>query len=131
MAKYVTDTQALIKYLNGQKVFNNKITSIFQDTDKGKNIIVIPSVVIFEIGYLFEKGRIKISVNDICQIINNSINYVEEKLSKEIIKISFQITDIPELHDRLISGTAKYLKIPLITNDPNILKSNFVDCIRI
>lgn len=130
MEKYVIDTQALIKFLNGQKVINDKINEILRMTDEGKNIIIIPSVVLFEIGYLYEKGKIPISLKDIEDIVNNSINYVEEKLSISIIKTAFEIKDIPELHDRLIAGTAKNLNLPLITNDPVILKSESVICIK-
>jgi len=129
MSRYVTDTQALIKFLNGKKVINDIADSIFRKTDEGENIIVIPSVVLFEIGYLHEKQRIPVSVKDIKNVLEDSINYREEKLSIDIIESSFEITDIPELHDRLIAGTARYLNLPLITNDPVILASRFVNCI--
>ncbi|MBA7546337.1 hypothetical protein ES705_38727 [subsurface metagenome] len=130
MDRYVIDTQALIKLLNGKKVINDKIDSILMDADEGKNIIIIPSVVIFEIGYLFEKKRIPISVKDIENILNESLNYIEEKLSIDIIKRAFEITDIPELHDRLIAGTALFLDIPVITNDLVIIKSKYIKCIK-
>ena len=130
MNKYVLDTQALIKFLNGVKVINENIDLILKKTDEGENIIIIPSVVMFEIGYLHEKKKIPISIVEVEKIINNSINYVEEKLSINIIKSAFEITDIPELHDKLIAGTARYLKLPLITNDPVILKSRFVECVK-
>jgi len=129
MSRYVTDTQALIKFLNGKKVINDIVDSIFRKTDEGENIIVIPSAVLFEIGYLHEKQRIPVSVKDIKNILEDSVNYREEKLSIDIIESSFEITDIPELHDRLIAGTARYLNLPLITNDPVILASRFVNCI--
>ena len=93
-------------------------------------MIVVPAVVIFEVGYLHEKNRIPISVKDIENIISDSVNYVEEALTLDIIKSAFEITDIPELHDRLIAGTARYLDIPLITNDPVILRSAFLQCVQ-
>jgi len=130
MNKYVTDTQALIKFLNGKKVINDIVDSVFRKTDEGENIIIIPSVVLFEIGYLYEKKRIPVSVKDIKIVLEDSVNYREEKLSINIIESSFEITDIPELHDRLIAGTARYLNIPLMTNDPVILASKFVNCVR-
>ena len=130
MNKYITDTQALIKFLNGKKVINDIVDSVFRKADEGENIIVIPSVVLFEIGYLYEKQRIPISVKDIKTVLEDSVNYREEKLSIDIIESSFEITDIPELHDRLIAGTARYLNLPLITNDPVILASKFVNCVR-
>lgn len=130
MNKYVIDTQAIIRFLNGQKVINDTIDQILKMTDEGKNIIIIPSVAIFGIGYLHEKKKIPISISDVEKILNSSVNYVEEKLSINIIKSAFEIRDIPELHDKLIAGTARYLNLPLITNDPVILKSSFVECIK-
>lgn len=130
MDKYVVDTQALIKFLHGKKVINDRINSILQSADEGKCIIVIPSAVIFEIGYLHERKKIPISLDNIQNIIDSSVNYIEEKLSAGIIKSAFEIKDIPELHDRLIAGTAKYLNLPLITNDPVILESKFVKCLK-
>ena len=129
MNKYVTDTQALVKFLSGKKVINDKIHSIFEDTDNGKAIIVIPSIVLFEIAYLHEKKRIPISLSDIEAILSNSINYTEKKLSINMIKSAFEIDDIPELHDRLIAGTALYLNIPILTNDSEIQRSKYVETI--
>ena len=130
MKKYAIDTQALVKFMHGRKVINNKVDSILRRVDLGKDIVIIPSAVIFEIGYLHERERIPISLEDIQNIVDNSINYVEEELTLGIIKTAFEIKDIPELHDRLIAGTARYLNIPLITNDPIILMSKFVKCIK-
>jgi|SRR5208337_1673827 len=130
MNKYVIDTQAIIKFLNGVKVISDTVDSILKMADEGENIIVIPAVVIFEIAYLHEKKRILVSVSDIEKIISGSMNYIEEPLSIDIIKAAFEITDIPELHDRLIAGTARYLNLPLITNDPELLDSAFVKCVK-
>lgn len=130
MNKYVTDTQALVKFLNGKKVINDTVDSVYRKADEGENIIVIPSVVLFEIGYLYEKQRVPISIKDMKAVLEDSLNYREERLSIDIIESSFEITDIPELHDRLIAGTARYLNISLITNDPVILASRFVSCVR-
>ena len=129
MNKYVTDTQALIRYLTGSKVFNKTVQQIFEAADKGEHIIIIPSVALFEIGYLHEKGRIPISLSDMQAILEDCINYIEARLSIDVIRSAFEIKDVPELHDRLIAGTARYLKLPLITNDPVILQSQYVDTV--
>lgn len=130
MKKYVIDTQALIKFMNGVKVISTIVDEILRKTDAGENIIVIPSVVIFEIAYLYEKKRIPVSVTDIEGIISGSLNYIEEPLTLDVIKSAFEISDIPELHDRLIAGTARHLDLPLITNDPVILRSTFVKSVN-
>ncbi len=130
MNRYVIDTQTLIRFLVRSKGVNKKATAILEKADRGESIIIIPAVVIFEIGYLYEKKRIPVSIHDIKRIIEKAVNYQEEKLSVEIIKAAFEIIDIPELHDRLIAGTARYLDAPIITNDPVILKSKYVRCVK-
>jgi len=78
-----------------------------------------------EVLYLFEKNRIDIGLLQIEDLLKSQ-NYQFEPLSLEILKTALEITDIPELHDRLIVATARYLDIPIITNDPLIGQSEFV-----
>jgi predicted nucleic acid-binding protein len=44
----------------------------------------------------------------------------------EVVQAAAQITDIPELNDRLIAGTARSLGLELVTNDQVIQASRFV-----
>ncbi|RPI72533.1 MAG: PIN domain-containing protein [Desulfobacteraceae bacterium] len=125
MDKFVTDTQALVKFMMGKKVINEKAHQAFRSADKGEGIIVIPAVVLMEVLYLFEKNRISIDLLQTEDLLKSE-NYQFEPLSLEILKTASEITDIPELHDRLIAATARYLDIPIITNDPVIIKSSFV-----
>lgn len=125
MDSYVTDTQALIKFMMGQKVIDKQCHQAFLSADQGKNTIIIPAVVLMEVLYLFEKNRIKIDLIQTEDLLKSK-NYQFEPLSLEILKIASEIKDIPELHDRLIAATARYLDIPIITNDLVIRKSRFV-----
>ena len=129
MADYVTDTQALVKFMMGKKVINDKSHQAFIDADKGECTIIIPAIVLMEVLYLFEKNRIDISLFD-TEVLLTSKNYQFEPLSLEILKTASEITDIPELHDRLISATARYFDIPIISNDPLIQKSKFVKLLK-
>ncbi len=125
MDSYVTDTQALVKFMMGQKVINEHSYQAFLSADKGESIIIIPAVVLMEVLYLFEKNRINVDLIQTESLLKSK-NYQFEPLSLEILKAASEINDIPELHDRLIAATAKYLDIPIITNDPDIRKSKFV-----
>ena len=53
-------------------------------------------------------------------------HYQEYPMSLAVIQAAALITDIPELHDRLIAGTARLLDLELMTNDPTIQASTFV-----
>ena len=59
-----------------------------------------------------------------------SQNYQFVPLRFEIFKIASEIDDIPELHDRLIAATARYVELPIITNAPVILDSRFVEVLK-
>ena len=125
MADYVTDTQALVKFMMGKKVINDKAHQAFLSADKGECTIIIPAVALMEVLYLFEKNRIEVGLLHTEDLLKSQ-NYQFEPLSLEILKTASEIDDIPELHDRLIAATARYLDIPIITNDPLIRKSQFV-----
>jgi len=122
---YITDTQALIKFMMGQKVINKQCHQAFLSADRGENIIIIPVVVLMEVLYLFEKNRIKIDLIQTEDLLKSK-NYQCEPLNLEILKVASEIKDIPELHDRLIAATARYLDVPIITNDSVIRKSRFI-----
>ena len=126
MDNFVTDTQALVKFMMGKKVINDRSHQAFLSADKAQSTIIIPAIVLMEVLYLFEKNRIDISLFQTEDLLKSQ-NYQFEPLSLEILKTASEITDIPELHDRLIAATARYLDLPLITNDPVIRASEFVD----
>lgn len=125
MSSYVTDTQGLVKFMMGKKVINNAAHQAYLSADKGEATIIIPAIALMEVMYLFEKNRIPIGLMQ-TEDLMDSRNYQFEPLSFEILKTASEIDDIPELHDRLIAATARHLDLPLITNDPIIVKSKFV-----
>jgi predicted nucleic acid-binding protein len=125
MKQYVTDTMALVSYL-GKRKLPPSVKQIFQLADSGSVQILIPSIVLVEIGYLSEKGRIDVNLNDVLKHVADFSTYLEQSLTFNIVIESYKILDIPELHDRLIGGTAKFLDLELITNDPFIQASEFV-----
>ncbi|MFI5221900.1 MAG: hypothetical protein ACHQK8_06215, partial [Bacteroidia bacterium] len=53
----------------------------------------------------------------------------EQPLHFKILQKVFRIDDIPELHDRIIAGSALELDSFLLTNDPVIQKFKFIDAI--
>ena len=128
MNRFVTDTMALILRLEKRKL-PEQVKSIFKNAEKGKTQIIIPSLVFAEIAYLSEKRKIETNLTLTNKYMQSHKNIVEHKLSFEIIANSFDIADIPELHDKLIAGTAFHLTEKLITNDPIIRASKFVKTI--
>ena len=129
MSNYVTDTQGLVKFMMGKKVINDAAHQAYLSADKGEATIIIPAIVLMEVMYLFEKNRIEIGLLQ-TEDLMESQNYQFEPLSFEILKTAAEIDDIPELHHRLIAATARHLDLPLITNDPVIGRSKFVQILQ-
>jgi PIN domain nuclease of toxin-antitoxin system len=113
---------ALVLFLENRKM-PQQVKGIFQATTAGTSEIWIPAMVLAEVGYLSEKGRISAGISDVEKLLSTNQKFHFQELSADIVSLAFQISDIPELHDRLIAATAQFLKIPLLTNDPAIQNS--------
>lgn len=91
--------------------------------------LIIPAMVLAEIGYLSERNRIEISLITVSEYVSRYQTVAVYPIDFDVIKACFQINDIPELHDRLIAATAFHLQCELITNDPKIEASLTVETI--
>ena len=125
MNEYVSDTMGIVLHLEKRKSGAIAKQTIIE-AEAENAIIHIPAIVFAEILYLSEKSRISLSIADVKKHLSKFPNFRACGLSFEIIEAAETITDIPELHDRLIAATARYLDFELITNDPKIQNSAFV-----
>ncbi len=124
-AEYIADTVALVVYLEKRQL-GTVSQMIFDSAENSNTIIYIPAIVFAEILYLSEKGRISINLQDVKNLLQTNPNFREHPLTLEVIETAAQITDIPELHDRLISATVRHSSLELITTDAKIQNSAFV-----
>lgn len=82
-----------------------------------------------EILYLSERRRIPIDLTTLDNFLAHSSNYAVVPVGFEVVKAAAAVDDIPELHDRLIAGTAAWLGIPILTNDPVMMASQYVQTV--
>lgn len=125
MNEFVADTMAIVLHLEKRKSGTN-VKQILTDAENGNAVVHVPAIVFAEILYLSEKKRIVLTLSDVENHLSKFPNFRSQELSFEMVKTAETITDIPELHDRLIAATAKHLGLELITNDPKIQNSAFV-----
>ncbi|NOX47171.1 MAG: type II toxin-antitoxin system VapC family toxin [Chlorobi bacterium] len=128
MNKYVTDTMAIILRLEKRKL-PGKVKEIFKKAENNQCEIVIPAIVFAEIAYLSERGRIDTNLEEVGSYLKKHRTISECSLNLKTITIAFDIDDIPELHDKLISASAMQHNLKIITNDPDIQKSKYVKAI--
>jgi predicted nucleic acid-binding protein len=128
VSNFVADTMGLVLRIEQRKM-SQAAKSIFEAAESGQATIFIPSLVFAEILYLSEKKRIALSLNEIVNYLRQYPHFKEYPLDLAVVQAAEKITDIPELHDRLIAGTAHALDLKLITNDPIIQASTFLKTI--
>lgn len=121
-SEYATDTVGLILRIERRKL-GATARSIFEAAESGSVTIHIPTLVFAEILYLAEKQRIGLSLSSVIDYLQQFPNYKQYPMSLAVIQSAADITNIPELHDRLTAGTARSLHLALITNDPAIQAS--------
>jgi len=125
---FVTDTMALVLRLEKRKM-GKRAKAIYQNAEKGNVKILIPAMVLAEIGYLSERNKVDTNLNEVRDYCQKYSSIQVEPITEEIIHESFEIEDIPELHDRMIAGTAYLKNLEVITNDPMIINSEYVSTI--
>lgn len=126
MNRYVADTMALVLRLESRKL-PNLAKETFIQAEGNQVELFAPAMVLSEVAYLSEKGRIDIGLEEVEKYIHNNSHITEHPLTLQTVKVAFSINDIPELHDRLITASAKETNSVLITNDPAMKKSSHIE----
>lgn len=124
-SSFVVDTMAVVLHLEKRRT-GQRVKAILDASLRGEVTVFLPGVVFAEILYLSEKKRITATLPEVRRLLNQNPTIEEFPLTFAVVSAASEITDIPELHDRLIAGTARSLGLPLLTNDPRIQGSRFV-----
>src|SRR5262245_37871494 len=127
MSQYVTDTHSLIWHLSQPRKLSAEIRQVFQKADQGQAQILAPSIVLIEMIFIGDRQRIPASLVNRLFKIDEAADaaYQIIPLSKAVAVTArdFGPAVIPELADRIIAATARYLDLPLLTSDTSIIES--------
>jgi PIN domain nuclease of toxin-antitoxin system len=124
MPNAVTDTHALIWYLQDDPRLSQAAVQYFSECEHDGGRIYAPSICVVEIIYLAEKGRIPA---DTLTALLTDLNASDTVL--EIVDLTLSITlrlnnvsrsAIPGMPDRIIAATALHLGFPVISRDGKI-----------
>jgi len=119
---YVTDTHAIVCYMENDPKLSKAAKTIFQKVDNLQEQIFIPCIVFFELLYLTEKKNIKVDFNRFISLLSTSKNYRVEPLCLPIIRKCVEIPRelVKDPWDRLIVATSIHLDYPLISRDTSL-----------
>jgi len=125
---YVCDTHALVWYFTNDKRLSKRAFRAFEETIK-EGLVIIPALVLAEVMYISNKGRIAISFKETLRKIKEYDNYEIAPLDIDILEIADSIDVKMEMHDKLIVASAIYFDAVLITKDIQIKKSEIIQTI--
>ncbi len=127
--EYLADTVALVRHLTGHPAIGREAARVLRAADAGHHRIYVSTITLMEVMYLSEAKRIPIRLRELLDMISSSINYEIVPVSADIVLAASEVDDVPELHDRIIVGTAKWLGVPLLTRDEVMQASRHVHTI--
>jgi len=128
---YVTDTHALVYYASEKwNKLGSRARKIYKAADDEKAVIHVPVVCLWEVVLLMEAGRVRLSPSfpEWCRSLERKPTFIIEPLDwMDVDEARAAGYDDP--FDRLIVGTARRLKLPLLSKDERISESGLVEVI--
>lgn len=129
MSIYVTDTHALYWYLTDSPNLGKNAKNAFSSGEQGRSLIYIPSIVMAELYYLNVKyGSPLDFAHEYRRFADAGQFRFSDFHASDVLRFHSLLT-IPEMHDRIIAGVAYAMGAPLLTRDPEIIRSNLVQTV--
>jgi PIN domain nuclease of toxin-antitoxin system len=124
----VIDTHTAIRYLNADARLSNRAKQFIDEAGRGGVPVMISSILLVEVIYLCEKGRIP----------PDSLTHLEEALRLRdtalcVADLTMEVAlsvgrvvhdEVPDMPDCIIAGTALYFGVPVIRRDRKIKASS-------
>jgi PIN domain nuclease of toxin-antitoxin system len=124
----VADTHAAIWFLAGDPRLSAAAKEFFEKAALARKKIVLSPISLAEVLYLVEKKRLPISAfDDLKAALVNSNHVLEEApFTGEVVEAMRKVArdEVPDMPDRIVSATAVFLGVPLISRDGRIRASN-------
>ncbi len=70
-----------------------------------------------EVSYLSEAKRVPVRLDELIEFVLGSANYKFVPVNADVALTSAEVDDVPELHYRILVGTARWLGVPILTGN--------------
>ena len=121
--EYLADTVAIVRHLRRHRALGREAAQILREADQGLHTIYISAITLMEVLYLSEAGRIDLPLTELTVRVSRSRNYKVLPVDSDVTLAAVGIDDVPDLHDRIIVASARYLGVPILTGDRIIAAS--------
>jgi predicted nucleic acid-binding protein len=127
--EYLADTVAIVRHLRGHPALGPQAAQILRDADAGRHHVYLSAITLMEVLYLSEAKRVDVRLDELIEHVSSSVNYEIVPVNADVVLAAAEVDDVPELHDRIIVGTAKWLGVPILTGDEIISESSHAQTI--
>lgn len=127
--EYLADTVAIVRHLHGHPALGPQAAQILRDADAGNHHVYLSAITLMEVLYLSEAKRVDVRLDELIEHVSSSVNYEIVPVNADVVLAAAEVDDVPELHDRIIVGTAKWLRVLILTGDRIISESSHVKTI--
>jgi predicted nucleic acid-binding protein len=127
--EYLADTVAIVRHLRGHPALGPQAAQILRDADAGRHHVYLSAITLMEVLYLSEAKRVDVRLDELIGHVSGSVNYEIFPVNADVVLAAAEVDDVPELHDRIIVGTAKWLGVPILTGDEIISESSHAQTI--
>lgn len=126
---YVADTHSLTWYLTDSPRLSPAANGCFKLIEEGKAKLLIPAIVMAELIYIVEKGKVETNVDNLVDRIREAENFELSPLGIDQLLCFKDQKSIQEMHDRLIVCEALLNGAKIITKDEKIKEAGLVEVV--
>ena len=123
----VADTHTAIWYLSGSPRLSQNAKGFLDTAANNGDEIGLSSISFVEMVYLIEKGRIPAeSLSRLAAELSSIGLFTEVPVDLQVARAlsRVDITQVPDMPDRIIAATAGHLNVPIISRDSKIQLSS-------
>jgi len=120
----VADTHAVIWYIFANPKLSSTAKGFIDGANDAGDQIGVSSITLIEMVYLIEKGRIAAeSFTRLATVLEEPRGLFREivpdlHVARELMRVD--VTQVPDMPDRIIAATALHLSVPLVSKDSKI-----------
>ena len=124
---YVLDTHVLIWYFTGSKRLQQRLKGRIENVRNQGGHLLVPTIVLAEALDIAEKGKIEFDFAKMNQFICAEPEFEVISFTPEILEEAIHIKGIKEIHDRIITATARFYQAGIMTKDHVIRESGEIE----
>ena len=114
---FVLDTNALWWYLKSPNRLSVAAGEVFRMAESGNATAIVPALVVAELHFLSIRANDPVPAKTLLEILASGEWARFNPLGRAQLEFLGHLSDIPEMHDKLIAAEAIIENAPLVTSD--------------